>query len=70
MKTVLATLDIQMWVTCPNEECENYINLLDEGDTDGVYHNDDGYLLRQMFPSQGDHSDFECEEVVCSKCKT
>jgi len=68
--TVPATLSIQMYVDCPNEDCGNYIDLLDEKDTDGVAHNDDGYLLRQMFPRNGDNSDFECEEVTCSQCKT
>jgi len=70
LKEVSATLDIEMFVTCPNEDCEFLIDLLREEDTNGDMHNDDGYLLRQMFPTHGDHVDFECEEVVCSKCKT
>ena len=68
--TVEASLSIDMYVTCPNEDCENYINLLDDRDTDGTDHNDDGALLRQMFPTHGSHDDFECEEVTCSECKT
>lgn len=70
VKTVAARLDIEMFVNCPNEECDYLIDLLRESDTDGVNHDDDGYLLRQMFPTNGSHDDFECEEVVCSKCKT
>ena len=69
METVAATLTVEMWVNCPNDECENYINLLDEKDTDGHGHDDDSALLRQMFPANGDHSDFECEDVTCSECK-
>lgn len=70
IKTVAATLSVEMWVTCPNDECENYINLLDEKDTDGYAHDDDSFLLRQMFPGRGDHSDFECDDVTCTECKT
>ena len=70
METVSATLSVEMYVTCPNAECEEFINLLNQNDTDGHDHNDDGYLLRQMFPSNGDNADFECENVTCSKCQT
>ena len=69
-ETVTALLDIEMFVTCPNEECKNYINLLREDDTDGTNHDDDGYLLRQMFPKIGSHDDFECKDVTCGECKT
>ena len=70
METVIATLNIEMNVECPNEECGAYIDLLSEKDTDGYDHDDDSHLLRQMFPSNGDNMDFECEDVVCSRCKT
>ncbi len=70
METVAATLNIEMNVECPNEECGAYIDLLNEKETDGYDHNDDGHLLRQMFPSNGSNRDFECEDVVCSRCKT
>jgi len=69
-ETVTATLDIAMYVTCPNDECGNYINLLEQRDTDSHDHNEEGYLLRQMFPKNGDNDDFECDDVVCSVCKT
>lgn len=69
-KTVSASLSISMYVNCPNEECDNFIDLLDENDTDGYYHNDDGDLLKQMFPKHGDHEDFECDDVTCTLCKT
>jgi hypothetical protein len=69
MKTVEARLDIAMYVDCPNDECGNYINLLNERDTNDHDHNDCGELLKQMFPTHGSHDDFECEEVTCSECK-
>ena len=70
LEIVTATLDVSIFVDCPNDKCGNLINLLDERDTDNTTHNDDGYLLRQVWPKNGSHDDFECEEVVCSKCKT
>ncbi len=70
IETVEATLSVEMYVTCPNDNCGNYINLLDEGDTDGTLHDDEGLLLRQMFPKNGSNDDFECEDVVCTVCKT
>jgi len=69
IETVEAALSVEMYVTCPNDECGNYINLLNEADTDGTQHNDDANLLRQMFPNNGSSDDFECEDVVCSVCK-
>jgi hypothetical protein len=69
-ETVVARLDIEMFVNCPNEDCDYLIDLLKEEDTDGTSHDDEGYLLRQMFPSNGSHMDFECDDVVCTKCKT
>lgn len=69
-QTIEAWLDIQMYVYCPNDDCGTLINLLDERDTDAEMHNDDGALLRQMFPKNGDNADFVCDEVTCSACKT
>jgi len=70
MKTQEANLDISMWVDCPNEDCGNYIDLRNSKDTSGRDHDDDGYLLRQMFPKNGDNADFECDDVICSMCET
>jgi hypothetical protein len=70
MKTVTARLHIEMIVSCPNDDCGNYIDLLDENDTDDVLHDDEGDLLKQMFPTHGSHDDFECDEVTCTECKT
>ena len=70
METVTATLSIDIYVDCPNEECGNYINLLRKKDTDGVEHDGDSRLIRQVLPSHGSHDDFECEDVTCSECKT
>ena len=70
VEIVSASLSIDMWVDCPGDDCGNYINLLNEKDTDGRDHNDDGALLRQMFPVDGDNSDFECDDVTCPECGT
>jgi len=67
---VRATLSVSMYVDCPNDDCGNYIDLLNERDTDHHDHDDCGRLLRQMFPRNGSHDDFECTEVTCSECKT
>ena len=68
-KTVTARLDIEIFVECPNEDCGSLINLLDERDTDGTAHDDEGYLIRAVFSNDA-YENFECEDVVCSKCKT
>lgn len=70
MKEVTADLQISIMVDCPNDDCGNHINLLDEGDTNHHDHNDCGELLKQVFPERGSHDDFECNEVTCSECKT
>jgi hypothetical protein len=67
LPVISARLDIEMFVNCPN--CYYLIDLLLESDTNGDVHNDDGYLLRQMFPKNGTHDDFECDEVTCTQCK-
>jgi hypothetical protein len=68
-KTIKAALNVEIIVICPNDACRNYINILDNRNTDNVEHDDD-YLLKQIFPSDGSHDDFECENVSCSQCKT
>ena len=68
METVKAILSIAMNIDCP--ECGASIDLLDESETNGTYHDEEGGLLRQMFPDGGDHETFECDEVVCTECKT
>ncbi|HED05258.1 MAG TPA: hypothetical protein ENI61_01080 [Ignavibacteria bacterium] len=68
IKTVAAHLDIEIFVNCP--ECGYLIDLLREDDTDGTMHDDDNFLLGQMFPDEGGHKDFECDDIVCTKCKT
>ena len=70
LKAPPATLSISMYVDCPDDDCGNNIDIMDSRDTNGVDHNDDGNLLRQMFPSNGDNEDFVCYEVTCSDCKT
>lgn len=66
-KAVEAVLQISMHVDCP--KCDFYIDLLDESDTNGHDHDSESYLLKQMFPTNGSHEDFECDEVVCTQCK-
>lgn len=68
LPVVSALLNIQMYVDCPC--CQNYINLLDKRDTNGVALNGDSNLVQQMFPAKGDNSDFKCDEVTCTECKT
>ena len=70
METIAATLHIEIYVDCPNEDCGNYINILREKDTDGVNHDEESEIIRQVFPASGSHSDFECNGVTCSQCKT
>ena len=70
METLSASLSISMNVTCPNDECGSWIDLLNERDTDGTNHDEEGYLSGQVFPERADWNDFECEEVTCSQCKT
>ena len=70
LSIVAARLDVEIFVNCPNEECDYLIDLLREDDCDGDFHNDDGALLSQVWPRNGSHDDFECDDVVCSQCKT
>jgi hypothetical protein len=67
MKTVVAILRIEVLVDCPH--CDTLIDLLDENDTDGVMHDDDSGVLSQVFQTDKSWSDFELDEVRCSKCK-
>lgn len=70
MDTVSARLDIQVYVDCPN--CESLIDLLEEKDTDGVAHNDEGRVLRDACPDglwSDSHEQFELEDVTCTECK-
>ena len=68
-EAIEATLSIEMYVDCPNDECGNYINLMDARDTNGYDHDNYSMLLRQMFPIDGENADFECNNVTCSVCK-
>jgi len=68
--TIDATLSIEVFVTCPNDDCGFYIDLLRQEDTNNVHLDDDGYVTRQIFSPSGEYDDFECEEVTCSQCKT
>ena len=70
IETVAASLTIEMNVTCPNPDCGDYIDLLRSEYTNGVDHNEDGDLLRQMLPENHSNEDFECDDVICTKCKT
>ena len=68
---VIASLSISIYVTCPNEECESFIDLLDEKDVDGVALDDDSELMRQVWSTQGiANEEFLVDEVTCTQCKT
>lgn len=54
METTTARLDIQVYVDCPR--CGRLLDLLDEDDTAGVAHNDEGHVL------------FQIMDVQCSEC--
>ncbi len=68
IKTVEARLDVEIFVNCPY--CDFMIDLLNENDTNDEPLNDDSQLIRQVFDPRVDYSDFECDEVTCSKCKS
>jgi len=71
MKTVSATLNIEITVNCP--ECDERIDLLTEEETNNYNHNDEAYLLIQAIPNSDwseSHKNFECEDVTCTECKT
>lgn len=68
IEVVSARLDIEIFANCPS--CDYMIDLLNEKETNDEYLNDDGALLRQVWPKNGSHDDFECESVTCSRCKT
>lgn len=70
LPVVSATLNIEMFATCPNDECGFYIDLLSDRDTDDKDHNEEGFLLNQMFHPMRSHEQFECNDVVCTECKT
>ena len=71
LKTVGARLNIVVFVDCP--KCDFGIDLLNPRYTNGIDHNDCGYVLEQAL-GDGDLSKncetFEVEEVTCTKCKT
>ena len=70
MKTVSARLDIEIWVDCP--ECDTLINILDERDTSGHNHNEEGHILSQATPDGSwydKHKEFEVDDVKCSVCE-
>ena len=71
LEAVEANLMIRIEVYCPN--CEAELNLLDEDDTNGVAHNDEGNLMQQAFPDlvpwSRAHPEFKVSEVQCSECR-
>lgn len=69
--TQTAWLSIQVFVSCPN--CDKLIDLMDENDTDGYNHNEDGWVIGQACPDEGywidAHKDFSIKNVTCTECK-
>jgi len=70
MKYVIASLHIAVDVNCPH--CDHQLDLLNENDTGGRHHNDDGAVIRQACPIDGywcdSHKNFEVDDVECSSC--
>jgi len=68
-KTVNAGLSIDVFVDCPY--CNTYMNLMDETDTDGVDHNEEGSVVSQACPNghwSEEHEKFTVKDVKCSAC--
>ena len=69
-KTVGALLEIEVWARCPH--CNFYIDLMDEADTNGHNHNEEGHVIGQACPDghwTERHKKFEVGSVTCSECK-
>ncbi len=69
-KIVTGSLSISVYVNCPH--CGFFIDLLDQGDTDGQELNEEGYVLSQACHDgcwADKHKKFKVEDVVCSECK-
>jgi len=70
METAIARLDICVWVDCPH--CEHMLNLMNEDDTGGYDHNEEGAVLTQACPDGSwheKHDNFEVCNVECSNCR-
>ena len=70
MKTTSARLSIEVVVDCPH--CDHYIDLLDEDDTGGYNHNEEGNVISQALPNDDwtqEHKKFSVKNVECSECK-
>ena len=69
IKNVRARMDIEIFVDCPG--CDRLIDLLNERDTGGYDHNEEGQIIRQALPDGdwGDaHKNFTVTDVECSIC--
>ena len=71
MKEVTADLDIQVNVDCPH--CGQFINIMDEHDTNGHAHNEEGDVIKQACPDDcywtDEHKKFSIENVTCTECQ-
>ena len=69
MTEVMARLDIELFVDCP--KCDHLIDLLNQKDTAGYDHNEEGRVLTQACPDgywTDEHKKFSVKNVECSKC--
>lgn len=69
-KVVEAILSVQVYVDCPH--CGEFLDLLDCFDTDGVCHDDDQAITKQVFPIGNfmeTYKNFEVGDVTCYACK-
>lgn len=70
MKTVGASLSIEVNVECPH--CEELIDLMKESETNGYDHNEEGQVIIQACPDgtwYDKHKEFEINNVTCSECE-
>lgn len=67
---VKATLAISIHVDCP--ECGEFLNILDDSDTCNVDHNEESFILEQVFPDNEcwvtAHDTVEVDDVECTYC--
>ena len=69
-KVVSARLDIEVFAHCPH--CDFMVDLMNEDDTDGYCHNDEGHVMRQACPDgywSDKHKEFSVVNVTCGSCK-
>ena len=70
LTTVEATLNIEVNANCPH--CRTLVNIMEEEETDGYNHNEEGRVLSQACPEgywMDEHRKFEVMYITCGECK-